>query len=309
MPIFDVILPTYNNLDELKQCIADLESQTFQDFQVFICVDGSTDGTMEYLKETSFSFHYQIITHPNFENKGRNPTRNLVLPHLQSRFLCMIDSDIRPDKDLMQKHFDLLIQKKCISIGEVIYTNIKKNIWADYLQTRGKNKYKNLEVIPSYYLNSQNLAMKSDDFISIRGQDVNMTTYGGGDTEFGYRISQLLNIPVVFNKDAFGFSEMPKTLDFALIQMIEFGSINLPYIHGKYPEFKSLFRFDLIESSSPKSLFIKLILNKWIYQTIYYILPFASTIIKRKLIHYLVFYSISKGYNSYLDKQISEYVQ
>ncbi len=303
MPTFDVILPTYNNLEELKQCVVHLEQQTFNDFRVFFCVDGSTDGTMEYIKNTSFKFKYKVLTHPNFENKGRNPTRNLVLPHLQSRFICMIDSDIRPNKDFLKKHFELLNKKNCISMGDVIYTNIKENIWADYLQTRGKNKYKNLDVIPTYYLNSQNLAMRSEDFISVGGQDINMTTYGGGDTEFGYRISKLLNIPLVFNKEALAFSEMPKTIDFALKQMIEFGKINLPYIHKKYPEFNSLFRFDLIEGKSVKSFFIKFILTNWMYKIVYALLNFAPSIIRRKLIHYLVFYSINKGYNLYLTEK------
>ena len=225
MAVFDIVLPTYNNLNELRECIAHLQKQTFTDYEVFFCVDGSTDGTMEYIERTDLNFKYRVLTHPNFENKGRNPTRNLVLPHLESKFLCMIDTDIRPTEDFLQKHFDLLNERDCISLGNVIYTNTKENIWADYLQTRGKNKFKDLEIIPTYYLNSQNLAMKTEDFVSVGGQDANMKTYGGGDTEFGYRISKLLDIPLVFNKSALGYSEMPKTIDFALEQMIEFGHL------------------------------------------------------------------------------------
>jgi len=300
MPIFDIVLPTYNNMDELKNCVDHLEKQSFTDFQVFFCVDGSTDGTMEYIDEAGFRFDFKVLTHPNFENKGRNPTRNLVLPHLKSEFLCMIDSDIRPAENFLKKHFELLTEKKCISLGNVIYTNTKENIWADYLQTRGKNKFNDHAVIPTYYLNSQNLAMRSEDFISVGGQDSKMRTYGGGDTEFGYRISKLLDLPLIFNKHAVGYSEMPKTIDFALEQMIEFGSINLPYIKSKHPEFKDLFRFDLIDSSNIKSLLVKSALNKSIYKTIYSLLPYVPQVIKRKFIHYLVFYKINEGYDKYL---------
>ena len=98
MTTFDVIVPTYNNINELKQCLSGLESQTFKDFHVFICVDGSTDDTMKYLEETSLNLIIKTLTHPNYENKGRNPTRNLVLPHLKSQYIFMIDSDVRPHK-------------------------------------------------------------------------------------------------------------------------------------------------------------------------------------------------------------------
>lgn len=300
---FDIIVPTYNNVDELKNCLSGLEKQTFQDFHVFICVDGSTDSTMKYLEETSFKFKYTILTHPNYENKGRNPTRNLVLPHLKSQYIFMIDSDIRPIEAMLQIHYNLLEQKNCISIGEVVYTNTDENIWADYLQTRGKNKFKNLDEIPGYYLNSQNLAMKTEDFVKIGGQDISMVTYGGGDTEFGYRISKILKTPVIFNQKAMGYSEMPKTLDFALSQHIIFGQINLPYIHNKYPEFTSLFHFDLIESTSLQSRLIKLFLQEWIYKTVHALTPKVPRFFRRKMIHYLVFSAIYTGYHLYLNEQ------
>lgn len=304
MKTFDIIVPTYNNLEELILCLKGLENQTFKDFKVLICVDGSTDGTMEFLKETTFNFEFQIITHPNFENKGRNPTRNLVLPYLDSKYIFMIDSDIRPIETMLQKHFDLLTEKKCISIGEVVYTNNKSNIWGDYLQTRGKNKFNDMDEIPGYYLNSQNLAMSTEDFVNLGGQDASMTTYGGGDTEFGFRIYKQLGTPVIFNKTALGYSEMPKTLDYALKQHIEFGKINLPYIHNKYPEFTSLFHFELIESNSLQAKLVRGILKKWIYNFIYSIVRIPVPAIRRKLIHYLVFYSIAEGYRQYLSEQL-----
>jgi glycosyltransferase involved in cell wall biosynthesis len=44
-----VITPTYNNLPELRQCLKALSQQTYTDFVAYVCVDGSTDGTLEYL--------------------------------------------------------------------------------------------------------------------------------------------------------------------------------------------------------------------------------------------------------------------
>lgn len=45
-----IIIPVYNNLDELKTCVASVMNQSFSDFELVIIDGGSTDGTLEYLK-------------------------------------------------------------------------------------------------------------------------------------------------------------------------------------------------------------------------------------------------------------------
>ena len=47
---FDIIIATYNNLEELTKCLKSFEKQTYKEFNVFVCVDGSTDGTLNYLE-------------------------------------------------------------------------------------------------------------------------------------------------------------------------------------------------------------------------------------------------------------------
>ena len=49
-PIISVIIPTYNREELLKRCLRSLENQTFKDFEVIICDDGSTDNTKKNCK-------------------------------------------------------------------------------------------------------------------------------------------------------------------------------------------------------------------------------------------------------------------
>ena len=53
------IIVTYNRLDCLKECLASLNSQTCQDFDILVINNGSTDGTKEYLdsKENLLKIH------------------------------------------------------------------------------------------------------------------------------------------------------------------------------------------------------------------------------------------------------------
>ena len=288
-----------NNLQELKKCLQGFENQTFSDFRIFICVDGSTDGTIEYLEQSKYNFKMELLTHPGNAHRGRNETRNLALKKMSAKYIVMFDSDIVPDAVMLKKHFDLLEKKTCISVGEVIYENHKENVWTLYLQSRGKNKYDDLSEIPVYYLNTQNVAFKSDYFIKLGGQDPELSeNYGGDDTMLGYMIGKEFNIPAVFNKTAMGFSTMDKKLDKALKQMREFGAVNLKIIRRKYPQFKQIFRFYIIESNSLHHMLFRFFLKDGIAKLFKNIVGYFPSVIKIIIVHYLVFYSIYKGYKT-----------
>ena len=49
VPTVSVLLPTYNARPHIESCIEALERQRFDDFEIVVVDDGSTDGTIEYL--------------------------------------------------------------------------------------------------------------------------------------------------------------------------------------------------------------------------------------------------------------------
>jgi len=294
---FDVIIPTYNNLYELKDCLNGFSEQSFRNFRIIVCVDGSDDGTNEYLENSQFNFELLKLNHEGNAHKGRDETRNLSLNSISAEYILLFDSDIEPESDLLKKHFELLEQNDCVSVGEVIYKNANENVWAYYLQTRGKGKYNDLAEIPAYYLNTQNVAFKSKYFIESGGQDIDLSkSYGGDDTVLGYRINKKFNIPAVFNKSAEGYSILHKTLDKALTQMEEFGNVNLKIIKKKYPELDGIFKLNFIESKSLHHLFVRLFLRKFVAKTLLKTINIVPDRIKLLHIQFLVFYSIYCGY-------------
>ena len=296
---FDVIIPTYNNLAELKECLEGFVEQTFKDFRIIVCVDGSSDGTNEYLNNSKFDFELLVLNHENNAHKGRDETRNLSLNNISSEYILLFDSDIVPNKDLLQNHLELLEKKECISVGEIIYKNRLENIWAFYLQTRGKGKYNDREEIPAYYLNTQNAALRSRYFIESGGHDPELSkSYGGDDTVLGYRINKKFNIPTIFNKSAEGCSVLQKSLNKALEQMREFGNINLKIIKNKYPELDQIFKLNIIESKALHHSLIRLFLKKPIAQALLKSVKIFPLKIRLWCIQFLVFYSIYKGYKS-----------
>ncbi|WP_348741528.1 glycosyltransferase family 2 protein [Tenacibaculum sp. 190524A05c] len=57
-PKVSIIIPSYNNLDQLKNCLKSIQNQNFENFEVWIIDGASTDGTQEYLKTLGPRFNY-----------------------------------------------------------------------------------------------------------------------------------------------------------------------------------------------------------------------------------------------------------
>ena len=54
MIFFSIILPTYNDLENLKNCIKSIDRQTYKNFELLIVNDGSNDDTKTYLSKLNF---------------------------------------------------------------------------------------------------------------------------------------------------------------------------------------------------------------------------------------------------------------
>lgn len=50
-PRVSICIPTYNGREHLKECIDGIRAQTFKDFEVVICDDQSSDGTLDLARE------------------------------------------------------------------------------------------------------------------------------------------------------------------------------------------------------------------------------------------------------------------
>ncbi len=89
-PKVSVIIPTYNRCGWIKHAIDSVLQQTYQNFELLIIDDGSTDITKSILAkyESSIKYYYQ-------ENKGVASARNLGIRKAKGDYLCFLDSDDR----------------------------------------------------------------------------------------------------------------------------------------------------------------------------------------------------------------------
>ena len=83
-----MVIATYNRARLLKETIESVLKQTFQDFELIVVDDGSTDDTEKVLKSYGDRVRYF-----RQENRGPSAARNLGIRHARASWISIQDSD------------------------------------------------------------------------------------------------------------------------------------------------------------------------------------------------------------------------
>lgn len=101
-PAFSIIIPTYNRRESLRRCLDSLASQDGDTtFEVIIVDDGSTDGTLEMLAQSSFPYPLSVYT---IEHAGPAAARNRGVAEARGDYLLFIDDDVIAHTGLLAAH-------------------------------------------------------------------------------------------------------------------------------------------------------------------------------------------------------------
>lgn len=104
-----VILPVYNIEDYLSECLESISNQTFEDIEIICIDDGSTDKSLEILKEHSNrDSRIRIIEQ---ENQGAGAARNKALEYAAGKYVYFIDGDDYLELTALEELHDLSIRK------------------------------------------------------------------------------------------------------------------------------------------------------------------------------------------------------
>ncbi|MEO8665758.1 MAG: glycosyltransferase family 2 protein, partial [Ignavibacteria bacterium] len=108
-PVVSVIMPTYNRVDMLEKAIESVFAQSFEDWELIIIDDASTDETqkrMTDLDSKEEAVKYMRI--PRIKDKGISEYLNIGLRNASGKYIARIDDDdywCHKDKLKMQVGF------------------------------------------------------------------------------------------------------------------------------------------------------------------------------------------------------------
>ena len=106
-PKVSIILPTYNRAYIIEKGINSLLNQTYQDFEIIIVDDGSTDNTEEIIKklqEKDKRIKYIKLK----TNKGAATARNIGIKAARGEYIAFQDSDDEWMHEKLEKQVKVL---------------------------------------------------------------------------------------------------------------------------------------------------------------------------------------------------------
>ena len=92
-PVISVIMGIYNCGDTLSEAIECIVNQTFSDWELIMCDDGSNDDTYEIAISYKEKYPEKIIVLQNEKNRGLNYTLNKCLKQAKGKYIARMDGD------------------------------------------------------------------------------------------------------------------------------------------------------------------------------------------------------------------------
>ena len=104
-----IIIPVYNTEQYLNQCLDSVISQTFQDIEIIVVNDGSTDNSLNIIKEYQQKDPRIILV--NFcEHKGVSEAKNEGIKNAKGKYIVFVDSDDWVSKEYIKILYDSIIK-------------------------------------------------------------------------------------------------------------------------------------------------------------------------------------------------------
>ena len=181
IPSVSVIVPVYNGMNTLPQCLDSLEKQDYpQALEIIIVDDGSTDGSSKHAKSRGFKVIHQ-------DNRGPGLARNVGAFSASGELFVFTDADCILDQNFVTELVKPIIENDIVGSQGVFYSQ-QRNLVARFIQheiSERYNKQSKAQFID--WVATYGACYKRKVFLENGGFD---DSYSSEDAEFSFRLAE-----------------------------------------------------------------------------------------------------------------------
>lgn len=121
--MISIVIPNYNGLQHLKTCYESLKKQSYTDFVVILCDNGSKDGSISYTRE---QFPNAVVIEIGYNSgfaKAVNDGIKHSLNNFKDNYIFLLNNDIELNPDFLQTAIDTFASNSEASILAVKMLN------------------------------------------------------------------------------------------------------------------------------------------------------------------------------------------
>jgi len=112
-PLISVIIPAYNRAHLIEEAVNSVLNQTYQDFEILIIDDGSSDNTKQVVE----NFKDQRIRYIYQNNAGPSAARNNGIKNAEGEYIAFLDSDDLWAAEKLSRQFEIIRSNTGINLG------------------------------------------------------------------------------------------------------------------------------------------------------------------------------------------------
>lgn len=111
-PAISVIIINWNGKQHLLECLSSLAKQTFKNFETILVDNGSTDGSVEFIKDNFPNIKLIKLK----QNEGFCKGNNIGFQNTSGEFIALLNNDTKVDKHWLQELFNAIEKEPEIGI-------------------------------------------------------------------------------------------------------------------------------------------------------------------------------------------------
>jgi len=114
-PLVSILLSVWNGSDGLKDALESLRKQTYQNIEILIMNDASTDGSAVVIEQFKKNdSRCKVFTH--VKNRGLTKSLNELAKQANGEFLARMDADDVAEPDRIEKQIQYLMQHPSVAV-------------------------------------------------------------------------------------------------------------------------------------------------------------------------------------------------
>jgi glycosyltransferase involved in cell wall biosynthesis len=127
--LVSLVIPVYNEQEVIENCLDSLTKQSYKDLEVILVDDGSTDSTLEIIKNRPPSIvHFLLLEQ---QHKGPGVARNLGALNAKGDILVFVDADMTFDKNFIKDLVKPILDGKSIgTFSKNEFVRNKTDVWS-----------------------------------------------------------------------------------------------------------------------------------------------------------------------------------
>lgn len=188
MPEVSVIMPVYNMAEDiqlLKAAVASIKNQTYKEWELIICDDGSTDTTMRAVKQIAGK-DARIRVIRNQKNRGAGYARNACIRASAGKYIAVMDADDISEPQRLEKQAAFLDQHpEYALVGCNARMIDSRGIWGERILEENPVKESFLSTLPFVH---PSVMLRREVIEELHGYAVTKLTRRVEDYEFLMRL-------------------------------------------------------------------------------------------------------------------------